>query len=797
MVNIRINGTDYQVKPGRNLLQTCLSLGFDIPYFCFHPALGSVGACRQCAVKKFAGADDKKGRIVMSCMEPVAEGLIISTDDPEVKVFRAAVIEGLMTNHPHDCPVCDEGGECHLQDMTVMTGHNYRSFIFKKRTHNNQYLGPYINHIMNRCIQCYRCVRFYRDYAGGKDFNVFGSANRVYFGRSHDGTLESVFSGNLIEVCPTGVFTDKTLEKHYTRKWDLTNSPSVCVHCSAGCNTIVSERYGSVRRILSRYNHDVNGYFICDRGRFGYEFINSTDRVRKVMAVTSDNDALEEIPYEDRITLLTSFLKGKKIAGIGSPAASLESNFALEVLVGKENFYHGISDDQYELVKTAAGILRETQAHIPSLREISKSDAVLILGEDLTESAPMLALAVRQATRNESFRMAGKSGIPAWNDAAVRELAQDKKSPLFVAASAETKLDDIAKTIYHASPDDIARLGFAVTSLVDMNAPGINDPAGKFRELAGEIAATLMAADNPLIITGLQSNNKSLLQAAANIVIALSVNGKNPSLSIVFPECNSLGLGLMDGNPLGKLDRSLLKGETETVIILENDLFKRCGKELTDSILEKAGNVIILDNLINDTSRRAGTLLPAGTFAESTGTIVSNEGRAQRYYRVLPEDGHVKDSWKYISEMISILGVNEEDPFENYDDLVTAFVNAYPFFSGILKGIPDSGFIFFNEKIARQTLRFSGRTSMNADKSVHEPMPPQDTSSPLAFSMEGYKGVTPSGLTPYYWSPGWNSVQAANKYMDEPDGEAVYGSTGVLLFRNKKDTKTDYYNTEL
>ena len=134
-----------------------------------------------------------------------------------------------MTNHPHDCPICDEGGECHLQDMTVMTGHNQRTYRFNKRTYRNQDLGPFVSHEMNRCIQCYRCVRFYRDYAGGKDFNVFGSRNRTYFGRVEDGTLESPFSGNLVEICPTGVFTDKTEKAHYTRKWDLQTAP-VPVH---------------------------------------------------------------------------------------------------------------------------------------------------------------------------------------------------------------------------------------------------------------------------------------------------------------------------------------------------------------------------------------------------------------------------------------------------------------------------------------------------------------------------------------------------------------------------------------
>ncbi|MDA8403666.1 MAG: 2Fe-2S iron-sulfur cluster-binding protein, partial [Desulfobacteraceae bacterium] len=231
MVTIFIEDFPYRTRKGQNLLHACLSLGFDVPYFCWHPAFGSVGACRQCAVKRFKDGKDVRGEIVMSCMTPVTEGLRISIADPEVLEFRAAIIEFLMVNHPHDCPVCDEGGECHLQDMAVMTGHNYREYRFRKRTHHNQDLGPLINHEMNRCIQCYRCIRFYRNFAGGRDLNVFSCHDHVYFGRHPEGPLENGFSGNLVEICPTGVFTDKTQKAHNTRKWDLQTSPSICVHC--------------------------------------------------------------------------------------------------------------------------------------------------------------------------------------------------------------------------------------------------------------------------------------------------------------------------------------------------------------------------------------------------------------------------------------------------------------------------------------------------------------------------------------------------------------------------------------
>ncbi|MHB1465376.1 MAG: NADH-quinone oxidoreductase subunit G, partial [Thermoleophilia bacterium] len=254
MARIFVDNQDYEVEEGQNLLAACLSLGFDLPYFCWHPAMHSVGACRQCAVKQFRDEHDRRGRIVMACMTPVSDGLRISIEDREARAFRAGVIEWMMLSHPHDCPVCDEGGECHLQDMTVMTGHTRRRYRGTKRTFRNQDLGPFINHEMNRCIQCYRCVRFYRDYAGGSDLEAFSLRDQVYFGRHESGVLQSGFSGNLVEICPTGVFTDKSQKRHYTRPWDLQTAPSVCVHCGLGCNTIPGERYGSLRRIRNRFN---------------------------------------------------------------------------------------------------------------------------------------------------------------------------------------------------------------------------------------------------------------------------------------------------------------------------------------------------------------------------------------------------------------------------------------------------------------------------------------------------------------------------------------------------------------
>jgi NADH-quinone oxidoreductase subunit G len=795
MTKIRIDGKYYKVKPEKNLLETCMTLGIDIPHFCFHPALGSVGACRLCAVKKFRDKNDNKGRIIMSCMEPVTEGLIVSTDDAEVKAFRAAVIESLMTNHPHDCPVCDEGGECHLQDMTVMTGHNYRRFDFPKRTYNDQYLGPFINHEMNRCIQCYRCVRFYRDYAGGKDLNAFASRNHVYFGRHEDGTLENEFSGNLVEVCPTGVFTDKTLKKHFTRKWDLSNAPSICVHCSVGCNTIASERYDSLRRIMSRYNGAVNGYFICDRGRFGYEFVNDEKRIRKTKIRIKKTDNQEEVENETLLsTLGMAFSKNNKIIGIGSSRASIESNFALSVLVGKENFYHGISKKEHRLTKTIVEFLQNSGVQTASLKQIERADTIVVLGEDLTNTAPMIALAIRQAARNVTNETAVKKGIPLWNDAPVRELAQDAKSPVYIATPIRDALDEIAENIFRASYTDIANLGSAVASAISDKAPVSKIKIKDQPKLAQKIALSLKNAKNPLIISGITCGEEEIVNSALNIANALLSSGKKVMLSMVLPECNSMGLALIPGKPFDDPDLFTENKEIDNLIILENDLYRRSTEESVNQLFESSRQIIVLDHLMNKTSFQADILLPSATFAESEGTIVNNEGRAQRYYKAMPDKDQVKESWQWINELVKIRDEDMKGPWSRFDDVVTSMVDELPVFSKLKEYMPDADFRMLNAKIPRQTIRYSGRTAINTNITVSEPKLLQDPDSSLAFSMEGQPENPPSSLVPFYWIPGWNSVQAMSNYLDELNGSMKGGDPGIRLIEPTEGQIYSYFN---
>jgi NADH-quinone oxidoreductase subunit G len=792
VATIYVDGKAYEVDPGRNLLETCLSLGFNLPYFCWHPAMGSVGACRQCAVKQFRDATQQQGRLVMACMTPAADGTRISIADPEAAAFRAGVIQGLMQNHPHDCPVCDEGGECHLQDMTMMTGHDYRLYSFDKRTFRNQYLGPLVNHEMNRCIQCYRCVRFYREYAGGRDLNAFALRNTVFFGRDADGILESEFSGNLVEVCPTGVFTDATLKHHYTRKWDLQMAPSVCVHCSLGCNVTAGERYGLLRRIVNRYNRAVNGYFLCDRGRYGYEFVNSSRRIRTPL-VRRDG-VLEPVSSENAVASFARLLsEGARSIGIGSPRASIEANFALRALVGPDRFFAGVSDDRLSLLSAVLAILTRSPAPIASLHDVERSDAVLILGEDVTNSAPRMALSLRQSVRQQPLRSVEKLRIPAWLDHAVREVIQDRKGPLFLATPAATKLDEIATTFCRAAPGDIARLGFAVAHAIDRDAPPVPGNTSDLQALATQVAAALGTAERPLVVAGTGCHDVGIVQAAANVAGALRKAARAARIALLVPECNSVGLTLLQPRPLGEALHALERGRADTVVVLENDLFHRAPASVVEALLRAARHVVAVDHVENRTTARAEIVLPAATFAEADGTLVSNEGRAQRFFQALdpgqveggaPGQGlgnAVQESWRWLRDVMLASGRTDVS-WATLDDVIDAIAGEIPALSAIREAAPPASFRMAGDRIPREPRRYSGRTAMRAAISVHEPDPPDDLDSPLAFSMEGNPTTPPAPLTPFFWWPAWNSIQAVKKFQEEVNGPLRGGDAGVRMF---------------
>ncbi len=878
MAVIHIDGTTVEVDSSDNLLQACLSLGIDVPYFCYHPALGSVGSCRQCAVKQYQNKEDLeagKGKLVMSCMVAADSDMYISVTDEEAKAFRKSMVELLMTNHPHDCPTCEEGGHCHLQDMTYMSGHSRRRYRFTKRTHHNQDLGPFIAHEMNRCIACYRCVRFYKDYAGGEDLGVYGSANRVYFGRDEDGQFESEFSGNLTEVCPTGVFTDKTHSERYNRKWDMQYAPSICHGCSAGCNISPGERYGELRRIENRYNGEVNRYFLCDRGRFGYGYVNRADRPTQALERINDKHVKINIDYALDETIKR--IDGKKIIGIGSPRASLETNFALKSLVGFGNYSTGLNHQQQTLVNKCIEVLSTEGMHNPSMTEIERHDAVLILGEDITQTSSRVALSVRQAAKNKALKMAAAIKTQAWLAEPVKRIGQDSYSPVYVIDVAETKLDDISKVSVVATPEDIVALGFKVADAISAFADDleqIDDPQKQDQQnnddamqaLAQQIAYDLIQADRPLVISGTSLSSTSLIEASAQISQVLSEKraaikateknqvethnakvraakdqaqtdqpeedkelsakpakagtGTNKAeqedinrepadaselkevnenyhehagIYLTVPDANSIGVCLLGGHSI----EELLATDFDVAVIAENQLTDAMSTEKLDELLSKK-TVIALDHQLLDWHKDVDIVLPAASFAEADGTLVSAEGRAQRFFQVYDNNYYhplssIKEGWRWLHAVHTSMQGKDVD-WTQLDDVINSLVATHPKLAGIKDAAPDADYRITGLKIAREPRRYSGRTAMRAPISVHEPMQPKDLDTGLTFSMEGYSGKeTPSAMIPFANAAGWNSPQAWNKYQDKVGGSLINGDPGVRLFdRLERLSKRQY-----
>ncbi|MGP5301541.1 NADH-quinone oxidoreductase subunit NuoG [Psychrobacter celer] len=867
MAVIHIDGTTVEVDSSDNLLQACLSLGIDVPYFCYHPALGSVGSCRQCAVKQFQNKDDMeagRGRLVMSCMVAPGDDMYISVTDDEAKAFRKSMVELLMTNHPHDCPTCEEGGHCHLQDMTYMSGHSRRRYRFTKRTHHNQDLGPFIAHEMNRCIACYRCVRFYKDYAGGEDLGVYGSNNRVYFGRDKDGQFESEFSGNLTEVCPTGVFTDKTHSDRYNRKWDMQYAPSICHGCSAGCNISPGERYGELRRIENRYNGDVNRYFLCDRGRFGYGYVNRADRPTQALERINDKHVKINIDYALDETIKR--IKDKKVIGIGSPRASLETNFALKNLVGFDNFSTGLNHQQQALVNKCIEVLSTEGIYNPSMADIEAHDAVLVLGEDITQTSSRVALSVRQAAKNEGLKMAAALQTQPWLAEPVKRIAQDALSPVYVIDVTQTKLEDISKASVVATPEDIVKLGFKVadviasladdlTQIVAPQADTAERETDAMQALAQQIAYDLIQADQPLVVSGSSLSSTALIEAAAQITQALTqkraaikateqqqveahnakvqaaqakaandqpeedqdlsakpnkpetgvnteaqddverepaenlelkeVNNRyqaQAGIYLTVPDANSMGVCMLGGQSV----EELLATDFDVVVVAENQLTDAIdANKLTQLLADKT--VIALDHQLLDWHKDVDIVLPAASFAEADGTLISAEGRAQRFFQVYDNEYYhpmssIKEGWRWLHAVHSSIEGRDVD-WTQLDDVINALIATHPKLAGIKGAAPDADYRITGLKIARQPRRYSGRTAMRAPISVHEPMQPKDLDTGLTFSMEGYTGKqTPSSMVPFAHAAGWNSPQAWNKYQDKVGGHLKNGDPGVRLF---------------
>jgi NADH-quinone oxidoreductase subunit G len=619
MPKLIIDNQEIEVPKGTKVIEAAERLGIIIPRFCYHPALGSLGACRMCAVLFLEGPIQG---VEMSCMEEAKNGMVVSTTAPEAVDFRRHNVEWLMMNHPHDCPVCDEGGHCLLQDMTVAGGHGIRRYPGMKRTYHDQDLGSFIRHEMNRCIHCYRCRRFYQDFSGYRDFGALQIGSHMYFGRVEDGPLESPFSGNIIDLCPTGVLTDKP-SRYKGRRWDYERSPSLCIHCSLGCRIIASSRYREVVRLESAFSNSVNGYFICDRGRYGFDYVNHPERPRKAMI------GKMEVPMDqavrtaaERLSLITRQFGKTAVAFHGSGRSSLETLGILKFISRMQGWREpGYFSDpgKKRAVRNALSMLDGGLAI--SLREVEQADTILVVGCDPVNEAPMLTLALRQAFL-KGASIAVIDPRPIFLPVSFEHLP-------ILPAELDAGLAVLIKGTASALPAEImgdeAQKYFETLSDAFSSDPVTND------RLNG-ILQRLKQSRRPIIVCGTEMVREATPALAADLVLALQTMGQEAGLFYVFEEADTFGAALLSSseNSFSETLQGIENDAVAALVLVETDPFRFFpDRARLEEALKKLEFLMVLDYLPSQAAGRADVFLPTQTLFEAGGIYVNQEGRAQ------------------------------------------------------------------------------------------------------------------------------------------------------------------------
>ncbi len=444
-------------------------------------------------------------------------------------------------------------------------------------------------------------------------------------------------------------------------------------------------------------------------------------------------------------------------------------------------------------------MLREGGIYTPALREIESYDAVLVLGEDVTQTGARVALAVRQAVKGKAREMAAAQKVADWQIAAILNIGQRAKHPLFVTNVDDTRLDDIAAWTYRAPVEDQARLGFAIAHALDNTAPAVDGIDSDLQNKIDVIVQALAGAKKPLIISGTNAGSSEVIQAAANVAKALKGRGADVGITMIARSVNSMGLGMMGGGSLDDALGELETGSADAVVVLENDLHRHASATRVNAALAKAPLVMVVDHQRTAIMENAHLVLSAASFAESDGTVINNEGRAQRFFQVYDPAYYdnktiMLESWRWLHSLHSTVE-NREVDWTQLDHVIDAVIAAMPQFAGIKDAAPDATFRIRGQKLAREPHRYSGRTAMRANISVHEPRQPQDKDTMFAFSMEGNNQPTaPRSEIPFAWAPGWNSPQAWNKFQDEVGGKLRHGDPGVRLIE-ATEGGLDYFTT--
>lgn len=652
MINIEIDGKQVSVPKGGTVMDGAKELGIYIPHFCYHKKLSIAANCRMCLVQV-----EKAPKPLPACATPVMEGMKVTTCSEQAVTAQKGVMEFLLINHPLDCPICDQGGECQLQDLAVGYGAGKSRYTESKRTVVNKNLGPLISTDMTRCIHCTRCVRFGQEIAGIMELGMAGRGEHSEIQAFVGKTVDSELSGNVIDLCPVGALVSKPF-RYSARTWELSRRKSISPHCGLGSNLVVQVKHNRVMRVLPREDETLNECWLSDKDRFSYEGLNSEDRLTQPML--KRNGQWEETNWQEAlqfvVTNLTAIKDKNGVEGIGALASAhstLEELYLLQKLMrglGSGNIDHRLRQVDFRLDKEQPGIPWLGT----SIADISQLNSLLIVGSTLRKDHPLVAQRIRQAV---------KKGLhlnlvnPIGDDLLMEVENEAIVSPSAIIAT----LSGILKAAIEINGSTIP-----ATAQDAINAVGITD-------LTKNIATSLIKGERSAIYIGNMAQHHpqysdiyQLIQHIAEVVDA--------KFGVLGEAANSVGAylaGAVPGkiNPFGTIKPSLdesLAGHDAAQMLAAANAGQPAGlcqgyilmniepeydvhdAQQAIKALSAADFVVSLSSFKGKAADYADVLLPISPFTETSGTFVNTEGRAQSFNGVVPPLGDTRPAWKVL-----------------------------------------------------------------------------------------------------------------------------------------------------
>jgi NADH-quinone oxidoreductase subunit G len=661
-INFEIDGKDVRAPEGAMLVDAAKYGDVEIPYFCYEPKLGQpVGACRMCLVE-IEGIP----KLQTSCSTPVRDGMVVNTTSDRVKHAQNAVVEFLLINHPLDCPVCDKGGECPLQDISYGWGPGRSRYIEPKRHFKKPLeLSPLVAIDRERCILCYRCVRFSQEVAEDYQLVFLQRGDHTFVGTHEGRPYVAPFSGNIIELCPVGALTS-TAYRFRARPWDVENAGSVCTMCPSQCNVELTVRDDAkVVRVLARDNVEVDDGWLCDKGRFGYQSFHSPARITAPMA--RDGGFLREVSWDRALDEAAAALRksGERTAAIVGGGATNEEGFLVQHLLRE-----GLGSPHVD----SRAASRVSGPHSRSLArpdlsakvsDIDHAGAILVLDTELVEEAPIVDLRVRKAVRRNRAKLVVASSRPSTLDpnatAALR----------FAPGAAEAALSALAGALGSSrgsgSLDELAgkaraSAGFRPGAQTIGSGNGSDPAVGAVRAAAD----VLRDAGDVVVIWGERvasgERGAEALEALLALADSLGLPGREESGMIEIP-AKTNGRGLREVGCLPNLGPGFAdvarEGMSAAEVIGSHEVGTLLLYEeyLPPAALEEASSVIAFAGFLDEgLEEHADVVFPAETYAEKEGTVTHPDGRLQRVRQALGHAGDVRAGWSVLDELCERLG---------------------------------------------------------------------------------------------------------------------------------------------